>query len=73
MQCAEDLVKTSVQHVLDTVHDDLEFFDLRVEKGLLARLEKWSQPPPPGVDGARWTYLECAEPIIRRWVLDSPA
>ena len=40
MQCAEDLVKTSVQHVLDTVHDDLEFFDLRVEKGLLARLEK---------------------------------
>jgi len=58
MQCAEDLLKTSVQHVLDTVRDDLEFFDLRVEKGLVARLEKLVAEP-----FARVSYTEAIEKL----------
>jgi len=58
MQCAEDLLKTSVQHVLKTVRDDLEFFDLRVEKGLVARLEKLVAEP-----FARVSYTEAIEKL----------
>jgi asparaginyl-tRNA synthetase len=58
MQCAEDLLKTSVRHVLDTARDDLEFFDLRVEKGLVARLEKLVAEP-----FARVSYTEAIEKL----------
>lgn len=38
MDCAEDYVKFCMKYVMENNKDDLEFFDLRVEKGLLKRL-----------------------------------
>ena len=38
MDCAEDYLKYCLKFVMKNNADDLEFFDLRVEKGLRARL-----------------------------------
>lgn len=38
MDCAEAYVKFCMDYVMKNNADDLEFFDLRVEKGLRARL-----------------------------------
>jgi len=38
MDCAEDYLKFCLKYVMKNNKDDLEFFDSRVEKGLLARL-----------------------------------
>jgi asparaginyl-tRNA synthetase len=56
MQCAEDFLKFCARHVYDTLRDDLEFFDERVEKGLVARVEKLIAEP-----FARVTYTEAIE------------
>ena len=39
MECAEDYVKYCIKYVLMNNKDDLEFFDARVEKGIIKRLE----------------------------------
>ena len=38
MDCAEDYVKYCLQYVLKNNRDDIEFFDQRIEKGLIKRL-----------------------------------
>ena len=38
MDCAEDYLKFCLKYVLKNNKDDLEFFDLRIEKGLIQRL-----------------------------------
>jgi len=35
MDCAEDYVKFCIKYVLKNNKDDLEFFDQRIEKGLI--------------------------------------
>merc|ERR1719480_775513 len=45
MDCAEDYLKFCVQYALDHNRDDLEFFDDRVEKGLVKRLENLLAEP----------------------------
>lgn len=40
MDCAEDYVKFCIQFVLKNNLDDLKFFDSRIEKGLIERLNK---------------------------------
>jgi len=56
MDCAEDYVKFCMKFVLKNNLSDLEFFDARIEKGLIARLNKV-------VNTAfnRVTYTECIE------------
>ena len=39
MDCAEDYLKFCLKYVLKNNRDDLEFFDERIEKGLIKRLE----------------------------------
>lgn len=39
MDCAEDYLKFCLKYVLENNKDDLEFFDERIEKGLIARLQ----------------------------------
>jgi len=41
MQCAEDYLKFCISWVLDNNGDDLDFFELRVEKGLRDRLHNF--------------------------------
>jgi len=60
MQCAEDYLKFCIRYVLEQNHDDLEFFDERVEKGLLKRLEQLLKEP-----FARVTYTEAIEILIK--------
>jgi len=45
MQCAEDYLKFCVQYAMDHNRADLEFFEQRVEPGLIARLENLLQNP----------------------------
>ena len=40
MNCAEDYLKFCLKYVLENNKDDLEFFDERIEKGLIERLKK---------------------------------
>ncbi|CEM00011.1 unnamed protein product [Vitrella brassicaformis CCMP3155] len=56
MDCAEAYVKYCVQWVLDNCMADLEFFDLRVEKGLVDRLRHIVNSP-----FVRITYTEAFE------------
>jgi asparaginyl-tRNA synthetase len=53
MQNAEDLLKYSVQHILEKCDEDLEFFQKFYDKGLKERLEKLVAKP-----FARVTYRE---------------
>jgi asparaginyl-tRNA synthetase len=56
MACAEDFLKFCSRYVYDTLRDDLDFFDARVEKGLVQRVEKLINEP-----FARITYTEAIE------------
>jgi asparaginyl-tRNA synthetase len=56
MKCAEEFLRHCAKHVYDTLRDDLEFFDKRVEKGLVKRVEKLISEP-----FARVTYTEAIE------------
>lgn len=56
MECAESYLKYCLQYALDNCYDDLEFFEERVEKGLIARLKNVLEKP-----FARMTYTEALE------------
>jgi len=45
MDCAEDYLKFCLQYVMLNNADDLEFFDLRIEKGLIKRLTQVVETP----------------------------
>lgn len=64
MDCAEDYVKFCMAYVLKNNMDDLKFFDERVEKGLIERLQKVA-----GCGFHRITYTECVE-ILERDIKD---
>lgn len=50
MDCAEDYLKFCLKYVMENNKDDLEFFDLRVEKGLIQRIQKVINTPFKRVD-----------------------
>merc|ERR1719311_1095109 len=50
MDCAEDYLKFCLKYVMENNKDDLEFFDLRVEKGLIQRINKVINTPFKRVD-----------------------
>jgi len=60
MNCIEDFLKFSVQWALDKNMDDLQFFDERVEKGLINRLRAVLDGP-----FAKVSYTEAIEILIR--------
>lgn len=60
MDCIEDFLKFAVQWALDKNMDDLKFFDERVEKGLIERL----QAVLAG-DFARVSYTEAIDILLR--------
>jgi asparaginyl-tRNA synthetase len=60
MDCAEDYLKYCVQFVMDNHKDDLVFFDERVEKGLIKRLENLLAEP-----FGRLTYTEAIDILIK--------
>ena len=60
MDCAEDYVKYCLQYVLKNNRDDIEFFDQRIEKGLIKRLEHVINSP-----FRRISYTECIEILER--------
>ena len=60
MDCIEDFLKFSVQWALEKNMDDLKFFDERVEKGLIARLEAVLAAP-----FAKVSYTEAIEILER--------
>jgi len=60
MDCAEDYLKYCVKYVMDHHKDDLEFFDERVEKGLIKRLENVLAEP-----FGRLTYTEAIDILIK--------
>jgi len=60
MDCAEDYLKYCVQYVMDHHKDDLQFFDERVEKGLIKRLENVLAEP-----FGRLTYTEAIDILIK--------
>jgi len=64
MDCAEDYVRFCMKYVLENNLDDLKFFDERIEKGLIARLEKVANHP-----FVRVSYTEAIE-ILERDILD---
>mmetsp|Transcript_17727 Transcript_17727/g.32009 ORF Transcript_17727/g.32009 Transcript_17727/m.32009 type:complete len:293 (+) Transcript_17727:4013-4891(+) len=53
MECAESYLKACIQYALDTVPDDLEFFEENYEPGLIARLHNVLAGP-----FSRTTYTE---------------
>merc|ERR1712232_842432 len=56
MECAEDYLKHCVRFLLEHNHEDLEFFDAKVEQGLLKPLDNLIKEP-----FARVTYTEAIE------------
>lgn len=60
MDCIEDFLKFSVQWALEKNMDDLKFFDERVEKGLIARLEAVLKD-----SFARVSYTEAIEILLK--------
>jgi asparaginyl-tRNA synthetase len=60
MNCAEDYLKFCLKYVLENNKDDLEFFDERIEKGLIERLKKVINTP-----FQRVTYTEGIEILER--------
>ena len=60
MNCAEDYLKFCLKYVLENNKDDLEFFDERIEKGLIERLNKVINTP-----FQRVTYSEGIEILER--------
>lgn len=45
MNCAEDYLKFCLKYVLENNKDDLEFFDERIEKGLIQRIKNVINTP----------------------------
>jgi len=64
MDCAEDYVKFCIQYVLKNNEQDLKFFNDRVEKGLIERLNK-----VVSTNFHRVTYTEAVE-ILERDIKD---
>jgi asparaginyl-tRNA synthetase len=60
MACAEDYVKFCLQYVLLNNKADIEFFDSRIEKGLIKRLQHVVDSP-----FKRISYTECIEILER--------
>jgi len=60
MTCAEDYLKYCVRYAYENHHEDLEFFDEHVEKGLLKRLENLLAEP-----FGRITYTEAIDILLR--------
>merc|ERR1719433_1873679 len=60
MDCAEDYLKYCVQYAMTHNRSDLEFFDERVEKGLLKRLENLLATP-----FGRLTYTEAIDILLK--------
>ena len=60
MECAEDYLKFCLKYVMKNNQDDLKFFDERIEKGLIARLQKVIDTPFKRID-----YTECVEILER--------
>merc|ERR1712151_524876 len=60
MDCAEDYLKYCVQYAMDHHLEDLQFFDEKIEKGLVKRLENLLAEP-----FARVTYTEGVEILIK--------
>lgn len=60
MDCAEDYLKYCVKYAMDHNLEDLQFFDEKVEKGLVKRLENLLAEP-----FARVTYTEGVEILIK--------
>jgi asparaginyl-tRNA synthetase len=56
MECAEDYLKFCLKFVMKNNMDDLQFFDERIEKGLIERLQKVIDTP-----FKRISYTECVE------------
>lgn len=59
IDCAEAYLQFCVQYVLDNCKEDLEFFDTRVEKGLIARLTAITERP-----FVRITYTEAVQLLL---------
>jgi asparaginyl-tRNA synthetase len=57
--CAEAYLQHCVRHVLDNCKEDLRFFDSRVEKGLIDRLEAITAQP-----FARVTYTKAVDLLL---------
>lgn len=64
MDCAEDYIKFCIQFVLKNNQDDMAFFDERIEKGLIARLQHVVETP-----FQRVPYTECIE-ILEKHIKD---
>ena len=64
MDCAEDYVRFCIKYVLKNNMDDLKFFDERIEKGLLERLNKVAN-----TNFVRVSYTEAVE-ILEKDILD---
>ena len=60
MDCAEDYLKFCLKYVLKNNMDDLTFFDERIEKGLIERLNKVVNTP-----FKRVPYTEAVEILER--------
>lgn len=60
MECAEDYVRFCLKYIMQNNKDDLEFFDERIEKGLLKRLENVINTPFKKIP-----YTECVEILLR--------
>lgn len=60
MSLAEDYLKYVLRYVMDNNKDDLEFFDLRVKKGIQEYLKKIVETP-----FARLTYTEVIDELLK--------
>mmetsp|Transcript_9751 Transcript_9751/g.5092 ORF Transcript_9751/g.5092 Transcript_9751/m.5092 type:complete len:83 (+) Transcript_9751:618-866(+) len=58
MHCAESYLKSCLSFVMENNYEDLEFFDSRVEKGLIERLRVVMEKP-----FSRMTYTEAIDEI----------
>eukprot|EP00747_Dinoflagellata_sp_TGD_P182045 gnl/TRDRNA2_/TRDRNA2_36108_c0_seq1.p1 gnl/TRDRNA2_/TRDRNA2_36108_c0~~gnl/TRDRNA2_/TRDRNA2_36108_c0_seq1.p1 ORF type:complete len:611 (+),score=101.86 gnl/TRDRNA2_/TRDRNA2_36108_c0_seq1:18-1850(+) len=67
MQCAEDYLKACVSHVMENNMEDLEFFNMRIEKGLIERLKNILAEP-----FARISYTEAID-ILKKEVDEGKA
>lgn len=60
MELAEEMLKYVINHVMENCKEELEFFNLRVDKGLLERLENVVKN-----DFARITYTEAIDILLK--------
>lgn len=60
MDLAEDYLKYTLRYVLDNNRDDLDFFDLRIKKGIKEYLTKIVE-----TKFAKMTYTEVIEELLK--------